>query len=247
MSIDDAMTISTVGPIIYEKSTKELKDFLNIPKLINLHYKWPKDKWADQRTDDWHKLRQLQYKNIERLSLIANVIRLLIDREYNTIVHVSEKELGIDLLKLVGNNKCVAWYGGGKVISVDGKQYSTNWLRKESGSSILGIIGTQHLIEGLDLDTPLNAIVLIDGKDSRQVLQKCGRIMRPDMRPSIIVNLMDQGLWILPRHSEQRKQTIQDEFNSDVYDATSLDQLALTLDMMKHEKDNTDKLCETER
>jgi hypothetical protein len=58
---------------------------------------------------------------------------------------------------------------------------------------------------------------------------------------------MDQGLWILPRHSEQRKQTIQDEFNSDVYDATSLDQLALTLDMMKHEKDNTDKLCETER
>jgi superfamily II DNA or RNA helicase len=233
MSIEDAMTISVCGPVIYEKSARDLKDFINIPKLINMHYTWPKDKWPEQRTDDWHKLRQLQYKNTERLNLIANVIRLLIDREYNTIVHVAEKELGLDLLKLVGSDKCVTWYGGGKVISIDGRQHSAEWLRKEVGSSILGIIGTSHLVEGLDLDSPLNAIVLLEGKNVRQVLQKCGRITRPDKRPSIIINLMDSGLWILPRHSEERKNTIQREFDSDSYSVESINQLITTLDLIK--------------
>jgi superfamily II DNA or RNA helicase len=243
MSIEDAMTISIVGPVIYEKSTKELKDFLNIPRLINLYYTWPKDRWSDQKTDDWHKLKALQYKNVERLSLIANVIRLLIDREYNTIIHVGEKGLGIELLRLVDNEKCVAWYGGGEV---KGQDINVETIRRSAGKEILALICTSHAIEGLDLDTPLNAVVLIEGKDPRQALQKCGRITRPDRRPSIIINLMDQGLWILPRHSEQRRDTIQREFDSDLYNATSLDQLALTLDMMKHEKDNTNKLCETE-
>jgi superfamily II DNA or RNA helicase len=229
MSIEDAMTISVCGPVIYEKLTKELKDFLNIPKLINLHYKWPKDKWVDQKTNDWHKLKALQYKNTERLELIANVITLLVDRKYNTIVHVSEKELGVQLLKLVKNDKVVCWYGGGEV---KGQDIDVDTIRRLAGTEILGMICTSHAVEGMDLDTPLNAIVLIDGKDSRQVLQKCGRIMRPDKRLSVIINLMDSGLWILPRHSEQRKQTIQSEFDSDVYDARTLDQLVVTLDMI---------------
>lgn len=110
-------------------------------------------------------------------------------------------------------------------------------LRKYSGTLIRGIIGTQHLQEGLDLDSPLNAIVLIDGKEPRQALQKCGRITRPDKRPSIIINLMDYGLWILPRHSEERKRTIQDEFDSDVYDAKTLGQLVVTLDMIDKERE----------
>jgi superfamily II DNA or RNA helicase len=115
MSIDDAMTISVCGPVIYEKSAKELKDFLNIPKLINLHYIWPKDKWAAQKTSDWHEIRALLYKNTERLSLIASVIRLLIDRDYNTIVHVSEKELGRRIFRLLNSDRIAIWYGGGDV------------------------------------------------------------------------------------------------------------------------------------
>jgi superfamily II DNA or RNA helicase len=233
MDIESALIISAMGPIIYEKSARELKDFLNIPKLINLHYTWPKDKWAEQRTDDWHKLRQLQYKNIDRLNLIATVIRLLIDRQYNTIIHVSEKELGIDLLRLVDSDKCVAWYGGGKVIDKSNNRYSAEWLRKEAGNSILGIIGTQHLIEGMDLESPLNAIVLWDGKNARQVLQKSGRITRPGKKSSVIVNLVDSGLWILPRHSEERRQVTIREFDPESYEVTSLAKLKTTLGLIE--------------
>jgi hypothetical protein len=48
--IEDAMTISIVGPVIYERSTRELKEFLNIPTLINLKYTWPK-KHVGRATD----------------------------------------------------------------------------------------------------------------------------------------------------------------------------------------------------
>jgi hypothetical protein len=222
------MTISIVGPVIYEKSTRELKDFLNVPKLINLHYTWPENKWAAQKTDNWHKIRELQYENVERLSLIADVVRLLINRGYNTIVHVGEKELGVDLYKLVNDERCVCWYGGGEVIGFD---IDVELLRQRAGSSILGMICTSHAIEGLDLDSPLNAIVLIDGKKARQILQKSGRIVRPDERTSVIVNFMDHGLWILPGHSNARAETIQSEFDSDVYNVTSINQLITVLDM----------------
>jgi superfamily II DNA or RNA helicase len=115
VSLEDALTISIVGPVIYEKSTKDLKDFLNIPSLINFKYSWPKNKWEDQNTDDWHKLRGLQLENTERLELIANIIRTLIERERNTIIHVGEKRFGTKLLELVDSNKCVTWYGGGDI------------------------------------------------------------------------------------------------------------------------------------
>lgn len=250
VSLEDALTISTVGPVIYEKSTKELKDFLNIPSLINFKYTWPKDRWPDQQTDDWHKLRQLQHKNTERLEVIANVIRILIERKYRTIIHVGEKKLGTELLKLVNSDKCATWYGGGevevseelyrKIMEAEGvdlrgsmPKISTDLLRKYLGTLIFGTIGTSHLIEGLDLDSPLNALVLVEGKKARQILQKCGRIVRPDVKPSIIVNIMDEGLWILPKHSKERKDWIQSEFDTDTYNAQSLSHLETILAMIE--------------
>jgi hypothetical protein len=238
MSIEDAMTISVVGPVIYEKSTKDLKDFLNIPILINLRYSWPKNRWAAQKTDDWHAIRAMVLKNKERIAFIAEVIRILIDREYNTITHVGEKEFGVELLGCVNNVKCVCWYGGKEVLSLN-KEFTVENLREQAGADILSMICTSHAVEGLDLDTPLNAIVLIDGKKPRQILQKCGRITRPDRRPSVIINLMDHGLWILPRHSEERKANILEEFDSDVYDVDSLDQLNLTLNTIDRTSNET--------
>lgn len=231
MSINDALTVSIVGPVIYEKSTKELQDFLNIPTLINLHYEWPKDKWADQKTDDWHAIRALMYENKERITLISGVIRLLIERGYNVITHVAEKEFGLDLLGAVDSTRCVCWFGGKETIS-NGETITVEILREQAGTDILSMICTSHAIEGLDLDSPLNAVVLIDGKKPRQILQKCGRITRPDKRPSVIINLMDHGLWVLPRHSKERSETIQEEFDSDVYDVRSIEQLIQTLNLI---------------
>lgn len=232
MSIEDAMTVAVVGPIIYEKTVKELRDFLNIPTLINLHYEWPKNRWADQKSDDWHSIRALMYENKERIALIASVIRLLIEKDYNVITHVAEKEFGIELLDKVSSNKCVCWYGGKETITSNGEKLTVESLREQAGTDILSMICTSHAIEGLDLDSPLNAIVLIDGKKPRQILQKCGRITRPDKRPSVIINLMDHGLLVLPRHSKERSNTILEEFDSDVYDIRSIEQLIQTLNLI---------------
>jgi len=67
-------------------------------------------------------------------------------------------------------------------------------------------------------------------------LQKCGRIVRPDEKPSVIVNLMEDGLWVLPRHSKERREWIQNEFDSDVYNVKSIEELKSALDMIEKEK-----------
>jgi superfamily II DNA or RNA helicase len=227
--LEDALTIATAGPVIYAKSTKELKDFLNIPSLINFKYTWPKDKYTS--TADWHKLRSFCKTNKERINLIGKILLELVNREYHTICHVDEKEYGELILEATERDpKIVCWYGSGKVI---GSDINIKELRRQAGSRILGIICTQHGIEGLDLDSPLNALLLVGGQKPRQILQKCGRIVRPDEKPSVIVNLMDEGLWILPRHSKIRKDWIQSEFDSDVHNISSLEELQKSLDMME--------------
>ena len=231
LSLEDAMIINSAGPVIYAKSTKELEQFLNIPSLINLSYTWPTNKFSNQKTDDWHKIRELQHKNQERIEYIASVIRLLINRNYNTIVHVSDKKLGKMVLEAVNNRKCIAWYGGGEVL---GSNVSVEELRTLAGTEILGMICTQHAIEGLDLDSPLNAIVVIEGKKPRQILQKCGRIVRPGEKPSIIVNLMDRGgVWVLPRHGKERKDKILEEFDCPTYEVISISQFETVIDLIE--------------
>jgi superfamily II DNA or RNA helicase len=236
MSIEDAMTISVAGPVIYQKTSKELKDFINIPRLINFSYNWPKGSMR-KGIPDWRDIVDLVKGNEERLMLIANIIKSLINKDYNTIVHVTEKALGLRLLQLVDSHRCACWFGGEETFTNSGLKLSVDELRKEAGNSILGVICTSHALEGMDLDTPLNAIVLIDGKKPRQVLQKCGRITRPDKRQSVIVNLMDFGVQVLPRHSDTRRQVILQEFGGlDVLNTKSLDRLNNILEE-NHETD----------
>jgi hypothetical protein len=92
------------------------------------------------------------------------------------------------------------------------EKLSKEQLRCIAGADVMGIICTSHAIEGLDLDSPLNAILLSKGKSVRQVLQKCGKITRPDKRRSIIINIYDQGISILPKHARER--SILNEFDS---------------------------------
>jgi hypothetical protein len=119
----------------------------------------------------------------------------------------------------------------------NGKKYysiSEGLLRNLLGKKIFGVIGTTHLVEGLDLDSPLNALVLVEGKKPRQILQKCGRIVRPDKKPSVIINIMDDGLWILPKHSKERKDWIQSEFDTDTYNVQSLNHLESVLSLIEN-------------
>ena len=222
MSLEDALTVSIVGPVIYERSTRELKEFLNIPYLINLHYSWPKNKWADQSTDNWNKIRGVCKINIERTKFIADAMRLLILNGYNTIAHVGDKTFGIMLLEEIGLQECVCWYGGGEVITLSGSKISSEDLRKKVGTSIFGMICTSHAIEGLDLESPLDALMLIDGKKARPVIQKSGRIVRPSDRKSLIINLIDSNIWVLPGHGKQRTGVITDEFDCEILDIFSI-------------------------
>jgi superfamily II DNA or RNA helicase len=220
ISIDDALTISVCGPVIYEKNTSELKEFLNIPSLINLEYQWPA-RFKGLKLDDWRQIQNLVNTNDERNKLISNLLNYLSLKGNFTICHVTERIQGEKILENCDDSAAL-WFGGGEVRTKNGS-ISIEEIR--NSTSIRTIIGTQHLNEGLDLDIPLNITVLVGMKKGRTTIQRTGRSVRPSDRLSYVINLMDKGISVLPRHAKGRAESLAAEFDSDTYDATSLDHL----------------------
>jgi superfamily II DNA or RNA helicase len=221
LSYEDALTISCVGPIIYERSTKELKDFLNIPSLINITYEWPKHH-SETYYDNWHEVRQLIQNEKPRSELISDIMGFLCDKGYVCITHVKEIAYAETLTDLCGTGKVVTWKGGNKVYN-GLMEYKVDELRDLIGKEIFGLVCTSHGIEGLDIQgIPINVTIMSEGQKVRQTIQKTGRAVRPGEHPALVINIFDSGISILPRHAKDRSDAIQTEFDSDIYQAKNL-------------------------
>lgn len=213
LSIEDARTIGIVGPVIYDKSAKELDGFLNIPDLLNIKYTWKENCHPLQYATTWHGINKAIMENLDRNKFIAEVIDLLSDLGYKFITFVNRKEQATLLLSLCKNEKTVAWFGGDKIIGKDFEKTDSNFIRDNFGKGILGLICTSHAIEGLDMKDPINVLLIHEGKSARQNIQKAGRIVRPDTKKSLIININDKNCNILPKHARIRSKDIIEEFN----------------------------------
>lgn len=244
---EDAVTISIVGPIIYQKSTYELRDFLNIPTLINLSYQWPIEH-SEIIYDTWPPLRAAVQLEDKRTRLISDVVNWFVSQKRIVIVHVLERDFAYSIVDACGSDAVVSWLGGSEIMTVykrDGvyqpedrhlaefdkvqRVYDEATFREQCGKTIFGLVCTSHAIEGLDLDDPINVTVMCEGQKVRSTIQKAGRAVRPGERGSLIINISDKGIGVLPRHASSRADAVLKEFGSRVYEANSLDSLKRTV------------------
>lgn len=234
LDTDDARTIGILGSILYEKTAHELKDFLNIPTLVNIKYQWPegKNEIPNQFAKDWQKIRKAVMANKDRTEFISKIIKYLLQRKYKTATFVKQKKHANQILESVNEDSMVCWFGGGIVFdqndSIDLDKFKENF-----GEEYFGVALTSHGIEGLDFDSPLNILVLHDGKSVRQTVQMGGRVVRPDFLPSSIFNICDRGCNILPKHSNARANDIINEFNCEVINCATFAQFTEALQVIE--------------
>ena len=220
MNSDDARTIGIIGSVIYEKSADDLREFLNLPELITLPYTWP----PGNNSTNWAEVRNLITENKDRTEFLAQIFNFFVSNGYKVATFVSQKKHAEEILKYCNNSKVACWFGSGVAFTID-QEIEPEDLKKYFGTKYLGLILTSHGIEGLDFDNPLNVLILHEGKSVRQTVQKVGRIVRPDSKPSIILNLVDKGCIILNKHSKIRNEDIINEFKSSLISCTSLVEL----------------------
>lgn len=230
MDYKDALTISATGDIIYEKTAKQLKDFLNLPILINFHYQWRNYDASIRNLLDWNKLYKEMLLNNERNSTISKVFETVSTYNYNSVSYVSRKVQGENILEGC-NEKTLCWFGGdvflvkenNKIIKLS--KFKQEDLKQCFGEKYNSVIMTSHGIEGLDFSCPLTALILTEGKSERQGLQKVGRIVRPADVKSIIINFCDDNVKILNSQARSRCDNAVREFDCSHVDVYSLEQL----------------------
>lgn len=231
ISNNDAIALSVCGQVIYEKSSLELKEFLNIPDLINVPFYWEKGE-INENENDWHTIMKHIIDNRRRTKFISDIIKILEKKLYKTICHVSRKEQGRNILSYC-SDKSICWYGGEEFYMKENpiceiklsEDFSSMKLREEFGENYLSIISSSHTIEGLDFDKPLDALLISEGKSNVQTIQKVGRCVRPSNRKAILVNIIDIGNKVLYKQSKTRENDIKKEFDCESFFVDSLNKL----------------------
>ena len=244
LDTDDARVIGIMGEVLYEKSANDLRDFLNLPELINIKYEWPtshpdfkKDEnWDKMRfAKDWQKMRKAIVMCDERTLFIAKIMKYLVTNGYKTATFVNQKDHAREILEYIQEPSVACWFGGGEAFTLDGK-IEQDYIKDEFGTDLLGLILTSFAIEGLDFDNPLNVLVLHEGKSVRQTVQKSGRVVRVDDKASIILNICDRGCNILPKHANIRAGDIINEFGATPINCSTFNQFVEELQIIEEKR-----------
>lgn len=232
--ISDAKNITFLGPIVFHKTFYELQDFLNIPQILNVRYTWKNVK----STNNIHVINKYCENEKARNQLIADVLNLFSSLGLRTIFFVVKRAHGENILRLC-NNKTVVWYGGGYIKDKHEVPYSKeDFLDAMNSGHLTTAIATTHAVEGTDLETPLNAIVLAQHRSHRIILQSAGRVVRPSNLPSFIVNIYDEGLGVLKNQANARAGIFQSEFRSSITTLNNFEEVKklVHLSMEQHKR-----------
>jgi superfamily II DNA or RNA helicase len=235
MDARDARAIAVSGPIIYEKTVHELANYLNSVKLISYKYSWTQDRGSVE----WSDICDDLLANDARIQEIAELIRLLESLERKSILYVFRKDYGQKIQAAVRSPRTACWYGGGKVIldanprRQRGFTPSAEWIRQQFGKDVLTLIATGHAIEGLDLQDPVDCLILLEGRSSQQTVQKAGRVLRPGHKKSIVINWED-SLPTLKRQHRIRARLIEEAYGCKSDRATNFVELKRKILQVTH-------------
>jgi len=211
--IDDAIGMSTVGPVIYSKTAQDLREFLNIPILVNINFKWEDKVYSGQMGNNPQAYMEAVHSYTNRIDFICQIHRLLLFYGYNTMHHVFRKEYGAVIRNALNNSKVVTWYGSGYVHQSGTEELLDKpQLRSRFGIDINDIIATSHAIEGLDLPSPIDCLIISEGRKEKATIQKIGRGTRPSTRKSITINVYDHNCAIAHSQSRKRSDALENEF-----------------------------------
>lgn len=216
--------INGCGPVIYRPTEDKANQYIDVPDFINLDYKWDLAKYKKlEKTKNWRTLGAKMYDNDDRNQYIISIINALIDKNRITLVPISNKAQAYKLLKLLNYPKSIMWFNDIILDNEDNKLKQDKVIGWVNNGDINVIFTGEHIKEGFDLPV-LDAMVISEGKEIVNTVQKSGRIIRKSGVNPILINICDD-FYIYNIQANKRSKHITDYYNNSAIPMQSIEQL----------------------
>lgn len=170
------------------------------------------------KENDWHEINKKRLQSSERTREIAEISTFFSNKGRKTLILVNTKNWAYDIAKKINelglNEQCRLSFGGQVFLKYNP---STEEFEKDDSDTfqdyrdgkISILIGTQHLVEGVDVPSLDTVILAYCGKSERIQIQSCGRVLRLTKNGNMayIVDFSDERDPILNYQFKKRLKT----------------------------------------
>ncbi len=222
------------GPVTYRTSINDVKEFIDIPKLINYKFKWDKrdthglteiDKRGNEKSiGDWSLLSGALSTNNYRNRHIIDILYLLESQNRRTLIIINDVDRIKLLLSLLGSETAIGWIGNDIAFNHLGLPIDVNnTIENINKGNYLTVFATSHVEEGWNVPI-LNAMLLVESKSMISTIQRSGRLIRRSGVEPVLINLYDD-FGVYETHSKLRAKELSNYYEEKFVDVNNLQEL----------------------
>lgn len=186
--INEIETMSMLGTVSMNITASDLINQSKLAKPVLLIINNPANEPIDKKkSNDWHEINKKRLQSPARTKQIAETSVFFSKRNRKTLILVNTKDYAYNIAKVINelglNDQCRLSFGGKVFLKYNS---TNNEFEKDDSDTfqdyrdgkISILIGTQHLVEGVDVPSLDVVILAYCGKSERIQIQSCGRVLR---------------------------------------------------------------------
>lgn len=186
-TLDELKAIAMVGLVSYNITAKDLISEGKLAEPVLLVVNNPADeKLPKNKQNDWHVISKTHLQSLARIKYISQVATYFSKMKRKSLILVNNKEWAQNIAKCINDlgygNECRLSFGGQIFLQYnnveDTFERDKETFDKFRSGEVSILIGTQHLIEGVDVPSLDCVILPAVGKSERIQIQSCGRALR---------------------------------------------------------------------
>lgn len=217
-TLDELKAIAMVGLVSYNITAKDLINEGKLAEPVLLVVNNPADeKLPKNKQNDWHVISKTHLQSLARIKYISQVATYFSKMKRKSLILVNNKEWAQNIAKCINDlgygNECRLSFGGQIFLQYnnveDTFERDKETFDKFRSGEVSILIGTQHLIEGVDVPSLDCVILPAVGKSERIQIQSCGRALRVTKNGNMayIVDFSDEKDPILNHQFKTRLST----------------------------------------
>ena len=186
--INEIETMSMIGTVSMNVTAADLIKGSKLAKPVLLIVNNLANEVLDKKKqNDWHEINKKKLQSPKRTREIAEMSVFFSKRNRKTLILVNTKDYAYNIAKVINelglNDQCRLSFGGKVFLKYNStlgefeKDDSDTFEDYRSGKISI-LIGTQHLVEGVDVPSLDTVILAYCGKSERIQIQSCGRVLR---------------------------------------------------------------------
>lgn len=186
--IREIESMSMIGTVSLNVTASDLIKESKLAKPVLLVLNNPANEKLNRgKENDWHEIRKKRLQSEERSRQVARVASYFSKKNRKTLILVSTKEWAYDIAKIIDHigltDQCRLSFGGQVFLkynpsSKEFEKDDSDTFQDYRDGKISILIGTQHLVEGVDVPSLDTVILAYCGKSERIQIQSCGRVLR---------------------------------------------------------------------